>query len=280
MRVRFITTCALGLAAALSLANTLTAQTTTDTTKLRTTTSQTRINISKGEVVAPRVDTVYVTRYDTVTNSVTRVDTVTVTPPMPVVIPKVHGPMYWGLYAGSTWPTGNIDRVYTNGFHAGGVLGWEARHSPLGIRFDGSVAQLGREFGVAESSLTPVNYGSGTALLGQLGADAKLNVFQTHGWNFYGIGGVNGYRYKRIALATNSDVDNVGNANCDFTLRGSCYNNANNNNWQNAWGFNFGLGTDFHIGSQDMFLETRYMGMQKFDARTWTMPISLGVRFF
>src|SRR4051812_885548 len=68
MRVRSITTCALGLAAALSLANTLTAQT-TDTTKLRTTRSDTRINISKGEVVAPRVDTVYVTRYDTVSNT-------------------------------------------------------------------------------------------------------------------------------------------------------------------------------------------------------------------
>jgi hypothetical protein len=281
MRVRFITTCALGLAAALSLANTLTAQTTTDSTKLRTTTSQTRINISKGEVVPARVDTVYVTRYDTVTNTVTRIDTVTVTSPAPVVIPKIHGPFYFGAYAGSTWPWGNIDRVYTNGYNVGGVLGWEARHSPLGLRFDGSVAQLGREFGVAETSLTPVNYGSGTALLMQLGADAKLNLFMTHGWNFYGIGGLNGYRYKRLALTTNADGDNaVGNANCDFALRGSCYINANNNSWDNAWGFNFGAGTDFHIGSQDMFLEARYMGMQKYDARSWTLPISLGVRFF
>ena len=77
MRVRFITTCALGLAAALSIASTLAAQ--QDTTKLRKP-SETRISISKGEVAPARVDTVFVTRYDTVTvnNSIVRVDTVTV----------------------------------------------------------------------------------------------------------------------------------------------------------------------------------------------------------
>lgn len=276
MRVRFITTCALGLAAALSLANSLAAQTTTDSTKLRTTTSQTRINISKGEVVPARVDTVYVTRYDTVTNTVTRIDTVTVTPPVPVVIPTVRGPFYWGLYAGSTWPWGNIDRVYTNGFHGGGVLGFEPRHSPLGLRFDGSVAQLGKE----QQGFTTTQQGSGTSLLMQLGGDAKLNLFMTHGWNFYGIGGLNAYRYKRISLTTNDDEVNVGNPNCDYVVRGSCYVNANNTSWNNAFGFNFGAGTDFHIGSQDMFLEARYMGMQKYGARSWTLPISLGVRYF
>src|SRR5919199_1107108 len=90
MRVRSITTCALGLAAALSFASTLAAQ--QDTTKLRRTTSETRINVSKGEVQpVTRVDTVFITRYDTVTNTVTRVDTVTVTPPPAPVIGKIKG---------------------------------------------------------------------------------------------------------------------------------------------------------------------------------------------
>src|SRR5213593_1575340 len=132
MRVRSITTCALGLAAALTFANTLAAQ--QDTTKLRKTTSEQRINVSKGEVTPARTDTVYVTRYDTVrvNNSIVRVDTVTVmTPPAPV-IGKIKGPMFWGVYAGTTWPWGNIDRIYTNGFHGGGVLGWESQNSPIG----------------------------------------------------------------------------------------------------------------------------------------------------
>src|SRR5688500_20031462 len=60
MRVRNITTCALGLAAALMLGSELSAQVTQDTTKLRKP-SEKRINVSKGEVVTTpaRVDTIY-----------------------------------------------------------------------------------------------------------------------------------------------------------------------------------------------------------------------------
>ena len=86
MRVRNITTCALGLAAALTLGASVSAAQSTDTTRLRRPSEQ-RINISKGEV-APvvRIDTVYVTRYDTVRvdNTIVRVDTVTVTQTVPV----------------------------------------------------------------------------------------------------------------------------------------------------------------------------------------------------
>jgi len=278
MRVRSITTCALGLAAALSLANSLAAQQTTDTTKLRTTRSDTRINISKGEVVAPRVDTVYVTRYDTVTNTVLRVDTVTVTPPAPVVIPVVKGPFYWGMYLGSYWPEADIDKVYTNGWGGGLVMGWEARHHPLGLRFDASMNQLGKE----QFGFNAAQQGNSTSMVGQIGGDLKLNVLMTHGWNFYGIGGLNAYRYKRVALKSDDDPTTtaVGTGNCDFKSGDDCFVNANNNNWQNAWGFNVGGGTDFHIGSQDMFLEVRGLALQKYGTRSWTLPISLGVRFF
>src|SRR5688500_1018707 len=149
MRVRNITTCALGLAAALTLVTSESAAQSQDTSRLRRPSDQ-RINISKGEVVTTvRTDTVYVTRYDTVrvNNTIVRVDTVTVTPPAPLVIPRVKGPMFWGVYAGTTWPYGNIDRVYTNGFHGGGVLGFESQTSPIGVRFDGAMTQLGKEQG-------------------------------------------------------------------------------------------------------------------------------------
>jgi hypothetical protein len=267
MRVRSITTCALGLAAALSFASSLAAQ--QDTTKLRTT-SQTRINVSKGEVAAPpRVDTVFITRYDTVTNTVTRVDTVTVTPPPVPVIAKIRGPMFWGVYGGTTWPWGNIDRIYTNGFHAGGVLGWESQNSPIGLRLDGAMSQINREQG-----FNPINSGSGTPLLFHLAADLKAKALMFKGWSFYGIAGGQYNRYKRIALASTTGDS------CDFKVRGDCFANANSESWRNKFGFNFGLGTDFHIGSQDMFLEGRYMAIPANGARSWVLPISLGVRYF
>ena len=275
MRVRNITTCALGLAAALTLVASPLAAQQQDTTRLRTT-SQQRINVSKGEVVAPpRVDTVYVTRYDTirVDNTIVRVDTVTVTPPTPVVIPDVSGPMYWGLYGGSSWPWGNIDRVYTNGFHFGGVLGWEPQHGFFGLRLDGAMSQFGREDELRTVGIGDNQMGSGTALLLHLAGDLKVKPLNFGGWALYGIGGLNYNRYKRIALASTA-----GNQ-CDFTVRGACYENANMS-WSDKFGFNFGAGLDFHIGSQDMFLEGRYIATPSNGARSWTLPVSLGVRYF
>jgi hypothetical protein len=265
MRVRSITTCALGLAAALAFASTLAAQ--QDTTKIRKTTSDQRINVSKGEVV--RADTVFVTRYDTVrvANTIVRVDTVTVMSPVVPVIGKIKGPMFWGVYAGTTWPYGNIDRIYTNGFHGGGVLGWESQNSPIGLRLDGAMSQIGRQNG-----FPPVNTGSATPLILHLAADLKAKALMFKGWSFYGIGGVNYNRYKGVALASKCPADFPDG-------RGGCYENASSS-WSDKFGFNFGLGTDFHIGSQDMFLEGRYIAIPANGARSWTLPVSLGVRYF
>jgi len=276
MRVRFITTCALGLAAALTFSNTLAAQ--QDTTKLRKTTqSTTRIPISKespGEVVTVRVDTIYVTRHDTVTSTILRVDTVTITPAPVPVIAKIRGPMYWGVYGGTTWPWGNVDRLYTNGFHAGGVLGWEAQHSIVGLRLNGDMAQINREQGRIASVV-----GTGTPLLLSLGADLKVKPISVGGWDLYAVGGGNFYRYKRIATVASSSS---AGAVCGGTIdgKGGCYTPASDTDWRNKFGFNFGLGTDFHIGSQDMFLEARYTALQANSARTFFLPISLGVRYF
>jgi hypothetical protein len=276
MRVRNITTCALGLAAALSFAaSTMAAQDpSTDTTRLKTT-SQKRINISKGEVVT-RVDTVYQTRIDTVRvdNTIVRVDTVTIATPAPVLPVKIKGPVYWGAYAGTTWPWGNIDRVYTNGFHGGGVLGWDSQTMPIGLRLDAGMSQLGREETLVSSgSASAINVGSGTPLMFHLAGDLKVRPLNFGGWDLYALGGVNFNRYRGIALASSA-----GNS-CDFTVRGDCYQNASTK-WNSKVGFNFGAGIDFHIGSQDMFFETRYIAVSANSARSWTFPVSLGVRYF
>ena len=215
MRVRNITTCALGLAAALTLVASPLAAQQQDTTRLRTT-SETRIMTSKGEVVTtpPRVDTVYVTRYDTVRvdNTIVRVDTVTVTPPAPVIVPRMTGPMYWGLYGGSSWPWGNVDRVYTNGFHFGGVLGWEPQHGFLGARLDGAMSQWGREDELRDAGFGADQIGSGTALLLHLAGDLKVKPLNFGGWALYGIGGLNYNRYKRVALVSDNDGGGGGSS--------------------------------------------------------------------
>lgn len=272
MRVRSITTCALGLAAALSVANTLAAQ--QDTTRLRRPSEQ-RINVSKGEVVTVRVDTVYVTRFDTVRTTLTRVDTVTVTPPTPIILPRINGPMYWGLFGGSTRPYGNIDRVYTNGFHAGGLLGWESQHSMLGFRLDGGVSQIGREETLLSGGgYTRTNVGSGTPLMMHLAADVKVAPLSFGGWKLYFPVGLNYNRYRGIALSSsNSDGPN------DFFVRGESFKNAETS-WSDKFGFNFGAGVDFHIGSQDMFIEYRWLATRAYKSNSYLNPISIGVRYF
>jgi hypothetical protein len=279
MRVRNITTCALGLAAALSVVASPLAAQTQDTTKLRRPSEQ-RIGISKGEVVStPRVDTVYVTRYDTVRvdNTIVRVDTVTVATPAPIIPAKIKGPMFWGVYAGPTEPWGNIDRLYTNGFHGGGVLGWESQHSMFGVRLNGDMSQINRE----QARNTAV-VGTGTPLMLTLGADAKVKPLNFGGWALYALGGVNYNRYKRIATAA---AVGTSGAACGQAIDGKpgsnqCYTPASDTRWSDKFGFNFGAGTDFHIGSQDMFFEARYVAVPADGARTWFLPISLGVRYF
>ena len=111
---------------------------------------------------------------DDVDNTIVRVDTVTttVTREVPVVQPRLLGPMFWGLYAGTTWPEGSIDKVYTNGYHFGGVLGWDPARSFVGFRLDGGLSQLGKEQG----SLTETQQGDGTSLIVHLAGDAKVKV--------------------------------------------------------------------------------------------------------
>lgn len=275
MRVRNITTCALGLAAALSVVASPLAAQQQDTTRLRTT-SQTRINVSKGDVATVRVDTVYVTRYDTirVDNTIVRVDTVTVATPAPVPLPTIKGPFFWALFAGTTWPYGNVDRLYTNGFHGGGAIGLESQNSPIGFRVEAALSQIGREQGRLSSLV-----GTGTPLMWHLAADLKAKALMFRGWSFYGVGGVNYNRYKRIATVAESGASGAV-CGAQFDGQGGCYIPAEDTRWSDKFGFNFGLGTDFHIGSQDMFIEYRWIAARAHSSNSYINPISIGVRYF
>ncbi|MGE5099783.1 MAG: hypothetical protein ACM3SX_07335, partial [Deltaproteobacteria bacterium] len=125
-----------------------------DTTQTRRPTSTKRIPISKEGTSAGvvsrrgRVDTVTVYKTDTlrveaapamavhdtvrVTNTVTRVDTVTVTPPpRPVRLPNGF---YFGLAGGVSAPNGALFTPNSAGPSAQAQLGWQGAKQLLGVR--------------------------------------------------------------------------------------------------------------------------------------------------
>lgn len=275
MRVRNITTCALGLAAALTLGSSVLAAQSTDTTRLRRPSEQ-RINISKGEV-APvvRIDTVYVTRYDTVRvdNTIVRVDTVTVTQTVPVY--ATRGPaMYFGLLGGLDKPIDNIDNVYETGWHVGGLVGYEPRGRFLGYRLGLNFTRMD-----PEDAFTAAQVGDSPKLL-TLNGDVKWNFFGGQRFGLYGITGLAYHRYKN--MATVSDIDAVGDDPCDFPNVNdddSCFVSAKDE-WRNKFGWNLGGGVDFMFGRTSLFLEATAQALQANDERTWRVPVSLGIRFF
>jgi hypothetical protein len=279
MRVRNITTCALGLAAALSLSSSVSAAQSTDTTRLRRPSDQ-RISISKGEVAPQviRVDTVYVTRYDTVRvdNTIVRIDTVTVTQTVEVFAPKTRGLTY-GLYGGLTNPIDNVDVIYRNSWHLGGMVGWEPVNRFLGLYLDGGVTKMTRENDV---TISDANWGTGTPIVLHLGIDTKANVLKLGGFQTYAVAGINGFRYKNVSTVSDLDAATPPDDPCDYQVSDddSCFVNATTA-WRNKFGWNFGAGADFMFGGSSLFLETRFRALQANDERTWTMPITLGFRF-
>ena len=223
-----------------------------------------------------RYDTTFVTvrdqvvRVDTVRVPVVRVDTAwypAYREPQPA--PALPRMLYGSLYTGMTMPSGNVDRLYTDGFHAGVAFGIDDDSSPFGLRFSTGVSRLGRENVLASV------VGTTTPWLIETGLDAKLMTPASEGFRLYGIGGVNFNAYKGIATASKSGS---GVFNADG--RGGWYQPARNSGWMGAFGLNAGAGADMLVGGQDLFLEGRVMTLQRDGARTWLIPVSFGLRFF
>src|SRR6478672_7000095 len=101
-----------------------------DTTKARPRSSRS-IPIKKeagGELAKPIHDTV------TRTNTITRVDTVTVTPPVPPV--RLPNGMYLGVSGGLSTPNGSIFNPNNTGPSAQFQVGWQDALKVFGVRAD------------------------------------------------------------------------------------------------------------------------------------------------
>ena len=276
-------------AGAAMLAVDTTAAAAQDTTTTRRTTSQRRIPVSKessGEVVTTtRVDTVTVyktdtlqlpARVDTVTNTVTRTDTVVQNVPM---IPRQIGGLYFGLAGGTNLPEGGLRTVNNVGGTGQLQLGWQGVSSPLGVRGDVQYTQFAEAAPFASLGAKPDVFNGNLDL--KLQIPIMQHVFGSSvSFSPYLIGGGSYIRYRnlRMQLQENPPSTTVSNA----SLAGF------DSGWHDDWGWNVGGGLAWHMGRHEVFIESRLIqfnrgpsdvnGVDFETARQ--IPIVFGVNFF
>jgi hypothetical protein len=241
-------------------------------------TSTRRIPISKeapGEVALPRVDTVTVYRTDTLrlsrvdtvtlTNTVSRVDTVIAAPTMrPIRLP--YG-MYFGLGGGVTAPNGALYNPNSAGPSAQAQLGWQSTW--LGLRGDVNYGKPGEDGRYAGLQADPeiLNFS----------ADAKLNlpIFNhlfgaTHRFGLYGVGGYTHTMYKNLPIRVNG-----------FNPDGSIIVAAGTNDWTHQNGWNAGGGASLGWGRTELFLETRVLAFNNDNIpQARQMPFIFGINLY
>ena len=269
----------------------VTAASAQDTTTTRRTRSQRRIPVSKeasGEVAPTptvRVDTVTVYktdtlrmqgRIDTVTNTVTRTDTVVQNVPM--VVRQIGG-LYFGLAGGTNLPEGGLRTVNNVGGTGQLQLGWQGVNSPLGIRGDVQYTQFSEAAPYAALAAKP------DVLNGNLDLKLQIPIMQhvfgsSVSFTPYLIGGGSYIRYRnlRMQLQETPPSTTVTNA----SLAGF------DTGWHDDFGWNAGGGLAWHMGRHEVFVESRLIqfnrGASSVNGRDFEtarqIPIVFGVNFF
>jgi len=251
-----------------------------DTTRTRPR-STTRIPVTKeapGEVVS-RVDSVMVYRTDTLrlpgrtdtvmtTNTVTRVDTVTI--PMPQVLRQIGG-FYFGLGGGSSLPAANFNDSDHPGWRIEGLLGIDPLGSPLGIRLTG-----------AYNRYSPHSYVENVLDNAQImtaGLDAKLRLVKIQPFEkrvqLYGIAGGTWNRFKDV-LENNRCILSVG----DNVGGNQVLPSVIDHDWHNGWGYNVGGGAELGWGRTNLFIESRFSRFQGQNSKVSSIPLVIGLSWF
>lgn len=259
-----------GIAAALTLGviSTAAAQGTGRTTRPTTT-----VGVSKGEV-APRVDTVTVTRTDTVTlyrrdtvtvtgPTVTRWDTVTVTE-MPGWLERTGG-AYFGLGAGSFYPSAGIGQGQIPGYAFQMNLGVDPVGSPLGFRVTANLAR-------PDESQPYANMGPRPTLMNFTG-DLKLRLpfFSSSRFPQFGLYGVGGLAYIRKQGVREQSTE--GPTGSDVVIEPG---------YSDTFGYNMGGGATVNLGhKRELFLEARVINWNRsgFEG-AHQFPLILGINWY
>ena len=258
-----------------------------DTTRTRPTSSK-RIPITKeaaGEVgrgaaaVAPRVDTVTVFKTDTlrlqgrvdtvrVTNTVTRVDTVT-QQILPPVLRQIGG-FYIGLAAGSSLPAANFNDSDHPGWRVEVPFGIDPIGSPLGLRFNLGYSRY-------EAHTYAKSFKENAALM-NADVDLKWRMVSANPYNkrvqVYAIGGVSYNRFKNIL------ENDAGRLSIGETVATNGRFTTVDNEWHNGWGYNAGGGIEFGWGITNLFVESRYARFKGENSNISHVPLVIGLSWF
>jgi len=257
--------------------------------------SQQRIPISKDAPVTrsssgaarggtTRVDTVTVYKTDTlrtttqlpgrtdtlrVTNTVTRVDTVTVQPPPRVV--TLPGGFYIGLAGGVSAPNGSLYIPNGPGPSIQAQVGWQGLNSLLGLRGDVNWAKPGEDSFYSGYQADPdiLNFN----------ADVKLalpwfrHMFgMLPAFTLYGIGGASYVMYKNLPLRLDPGVPG-GIAPVNVKV--------GDTDWQNKIGWNAGGGASIGWRRTEVFFETRVIAFTADNSpMARQMPFVLGLNWY
>lgn len=278
-------------AGAALLAVDATAASAQDTTTTRRARSQRRIPVSKessGEVAPTptvRVDTVTVyktdtlrmqARVDTVTNTVTRTDTVVQNVPM---IVRQIGGLYFGIAGGTNLPEGGLRTVNNVGGTGQLQLGWQGVNSPLGLRGDVQYTQYSEAAPYASLAAKP------DVLNGNLDLKLQIPIMQhvfgsSVSFTPYLIGGGSYIRYRNLRMQLQETP--LSNSPTNAALAGF------DTGWHDDFGWNAGGGLAWHMGRHEVFVESRLIqfnrgassvnGVDFETARQ--IPIVFGVNFF
>jgi hypothetical protein len=265
------------------------AQDTTTTRRTTRTTSQRRIPVSKessGEVATTttvRVDTVTVyktdtlqmpPRVDTVTNTVTRTDTVVHNVPMMV---RQIGGLYFGLAGGGNVPAAGLRSVNNVGATGQLQLGWQGVNSPLGIRGDVQYTQYAEAAPFSSLGAKPDVWNGNLDLKLQIPIAQHL-FGSSVSFSPYLIGGGSYVRYRNLRIALeNENLDTQAGT----TLAGF------DNDWHDDFGWNVGGGLSWHMARHEVFVESRLITFNRGTANNGVsykaarqVPIVFGVNFF
>jgi len=245
----------------------------TTTTTTRTTTPTTTVPVSKdatGEVVTVH-DTVTVYRRDTVTvykrdtltvtgATITRYDTTTVMT-VPGWLDRGRG-VYFGLGAGSYYPSGGLGGGQIPGYAFQMNLGVDPAGSPLGLRLTTGLARPD------EAQVTAAMGGRPSVI--NTTADLKLRVpffssTRFPAFGLYAVGGGAMVWYKDLVME--DENKNVQLAD---------------HSWHDAFGWNAGGGATLSLGhKRELFLEARAINFMKSGFENGhQLPLILGVNWY
>jgi len=227
---------------------------------------------STGEVVPPRVDTITVYRTDTV--RVFRTDTMRLTGPTitrwdTVSVETLPGWMnagkglYFGLGAGSYYPSGGLGGGQIPGYAFQANLGVDPAGSPFGFRV---TAGLARPDEAANAGAV-----GGRPEVVNFTGDLKLTLPIFKGTTFpmfslYGVGGGALVNYKDLRMET--DPGKV------VTLQ--------DRGWHTKFGYNLGGGAQLQLGhKRQLFLETRVINWSQTGYESGhQLPVILGLNWY